>query len=133
MVLASVASKLLLDTKDAFPYAPSDGIKPLREKWLELIKIKNPSLQNQDISTPVVTCGVTNGLSIVGYMFADETDSIIMADLYWENYDLVYTNAYGAELKFFNFFKNKLFDIESFKQTITKVRKARDCSIKFPQ
>ena len=66
---------------------------------------KNPSLATKEFSLPVVTCGVTHALSMAGYMFANETDEIIMADLYWENYDLVFTSAYGAELKFFNFFK----------------------------
>jgi aspartate/methionine/tyrosine aminotransferase len=118
MILPSIARRLELDTKDAFPYAPSDGLKTLRDKWLELMKVKNPSLGTQEISLPLVTCGVTHGLSMVGYMFAEETDSVIMADLYWENYDLIYTNAYGAELKFFNFFKNRAFDINSFKETV---------------
>ena len=44
MVLPSLANRLLLDIHDVFPYAPSDGLKPLREKWLELIQSKNPSL-----------------------------------------------------------------------------------------
>lgn len=118
MVLPSIAHQLNFDTKDAFPYAPSEGIRPLRNKWQELIRLKNPSLGTKEISLPVVTCGVTNGLSMVGYMFVEEGDSIIVADLYWENYDLVYANACGAELKFFNFFKNKLFDIDSFKEAI---------------
>ena len=96
MVLPSIASLLKIDSKDAFPYAPSEGIKPLRDKWKELIRAKNPSLGAQEISLPVVSCGVTNGLSIVGYMFIEETDDVILADLYWENYDLVFTNAYGA-------------------------------------
>ncbi len=118
MVLHSIAHGIDLDSKDAFPYAPSEGIKPLRDKWLELIRAKNPSLHKAEISLPVVTCGVTNGLSMVGYMFTGEGDEIIVADLYWENYDLVYTNAYGAGFKFFNFFKNRLFDINSFRETI---------------
>lgn len=118
MVLPSFASQLQLDTKNAFPYAPSEGLRPLREKWLELMKIKNPSLGDKVIGTPLVTCGVTNALSMVGYMFAEDTDKIIIADLYWENYDLVFTNAYGAELEFFNFFKNKVFDIESFERAV---------------
>jgi len=66
---------------------------------------KTPRSVQKNSVLPVVTCGVTHALSIVGYMFADETDEIIMPDLYWENYDLVFTSAYGAELKFFNFFK----------------------------
>jgi len=118
MVLPSMACLLDIDNKDAFPYAPSDGIKPLRNKWQELIRVKNPSLGTKEISLPVVTGGVTNGLSMVGYMFVEEGDDIIVADLYWENYDLVYTSAYGAELKFFNFFKNKLFDIDSFRELV---------------
>ena len=65
-----------------------------------------------------MTCGVTNALSIAGYLFVEEADSIILSDLYWENYDLVFTNAYGAEFKFFNFFKNEVFDIDSFRETV---------------
>jgi aspartate/methionine/tyrosine aminotransferase len=118
MVLPSIASRLLIDTQEAFPYAPSDGLKELREKWLELTRAKNPTLSKIEISLPVVSCGVTHGLSIVGYLFVDTDDEVIVSDLYWENYDLVYGNAYGAELKFFNFFKNGVFDIDSFRQTI---------------
>jgi aspartate/methionine/tyrosine aminotransferase len=118
MVLASLASRLQLDTKDAFPYAPSEGLKPLRDKWLELIRAKNPSLGNQEISCPLVSCGVTHGLSMIGYMFVEDTDEIIIPELYWENYDLVYTNAFGAGLKFFNFFNDKTFDIDSFRKAV---------------
>jgi len=119
MVLPSLASRLQLDAKDAFPYAPSEGLKPLRDKWLELMRVKNPSLGNLPISCPLVTCGVTHGLSIIGYMFVEDSDEIIIPDLYWENYDLVYTNAFGAGLKLFNFFKDKVFDIDSFREAIS--------------
>jgi aspartate/methionine/tyrosine aminotransferase len=119
MVLHSIAHGFDLDSKDSFPYAPSEGIKLLRDKWQELIRTKNPSLGKTEISMPVATCGVTNGLSMAGYMFTGDTDEIIIADLYWENYDLAFTNAYGAELKFFNFFKNRLFDIDSFRETVS--------------
>lgn len=119
MVLPSLAQGLELNTRDAFPYAPSEGTKPLRDKWRELIRKKNPSLGTREISTPVVTCGVTNALSTTGYMFVEEGEEIIIADLYWENYDLVFCSAFGAELKFFNFFKNRVFDIGSFRQAVT--------------
>lgn len=84
MVLHSIARCVDLDSKDIFPYAPSEGIKPLRDKWRELLRIKNPSLGATEISLPVVTCGVTNGLSMAGYMFVEEAAKIIVADLYWE-------------------------------------------------
>ena len=118
MVIPSIARLFEIDSKDVFPYAPSEGIKPLRDKWKELIKAKNPSLGAQEISVPVVTCGVTNGLSIVGYLFVEKTDDIILSDLYWENYDLIFTNSYGASLRFFNLFKNMRFDIDSFREAV---------------
>jgi aspartate/methionine/tyrosine aminotransferase len=118
MVLPSIAGSLGLDAKDAFPYAPSEGLKPLRDKWHELIRFKNPSLGNHEISVPVVTCGVTHGLSLIGYMFADAEDSVIMADLYWENYDLVFTNAYGAGLQLFNLFQGPSLDINAIREAI---------------
>jgi len=118
MVIPSIARLFEIDSKDAFPYAPSEGIKPLRDKWKELIRAKNPSLGAQEISVPVVTCGVTNGLSMVGYIFIGDKDDIILADLYWENYDLVFSNAYGAKLRFFNLFKKREFDIDSFKEAV---------------
>jgi aspartate/methionine/tyrosine aminotransferase len=117
MVLPSMARLLGIDAKDAFPYAPSEGLKPLRDKWKELLKTKNPSLTGE-FSVPVVSCGVTNGLSIAGYLFVDEGDEVILSDLYWENYDLVFANAYGARLKFFSLFKNDAFDMDSFKQVL---------------
>ncbi|MFC2067414.1 aminotransferase class I/II-fold pyridoxal phosphate-dependent enzyme [Chloroflexota bacterium] len=118
MVIPSIARLLGIESKDAFPYAPSEGIKPLRDKWKELIRAKNPSLGAEEISVPVVTCGVTNGLNIVGYMFIEEADNIILADLYWENYDLIFTNAYGAQLRFFNLFKERAFNIDSFREAV---------------
>jgi aspartate/methionine/tyrosine aminotransferase len=118
MVLPSISSLLKIDSKDVFPYAPSDGIKALRDKWKELIRVKNPSLGTQEISLPIVSCGVTNGLSIVGYLFIEETDEVIISDLYWENYELVFTNAYGARLRSFNLLKDGAFDIDSFRNEI---------------
>ena len=42
MVLPSIKRLLNVDSKDAFPYAPSEGIKPRRDKWQELIMTKIP-------------------------------------------------------------------------------------------
>ena len=133
MVLPSVARHIDLNTKDVFPYAPSEGLKPLRDKWKHLMMGKNPSMGTKEFSLPVVTCGVTHALSMVGYLFVEESDEVMMADLYWENYDLVFTSAYGAELKFFNFFKNQKFDVESFRETVcTKPTGKKIVLLNFP-
>jgi len=118
MRLNSISSKVLLDPKEVFVYAPSQGKPELREEWKKQILGKNASLKNQ-ISLPLVTNALTHGLSIVGYMFANEGDKIILSDLFWGNYKLIFSNAYGAELETFNTFKEGLFDVESMKQKLS--------------
>ncbi len=125
MVLPGLAKLLNIPGKDAFPYAPSQGVNALRVKWQELIREKNPSLGDSPLSLPVTTCGVTNALSIIGYMFVDSSDEIILPDLYWENYDLVFANAYDAELKCFNFFRDGVFDTGSFREAVNAAPSGR--------
>jgi aspartate/methionine/tyrosine aminotransferase len=38
---------------------------------------------------------------MAGYLFCDPGDTVVLPDLYWENYDLIFSNAYGARLQTF--------------------------------
>jgi aspartate/methionine/tyrosine aminotransferase len=118
MKLTSIASKLNLESNLIFPYAPSFGRKDLRDKWKSMIYEKNPSLKSE-ISCPVVSCALTHGLNMIGYLFLDESDKIIMPDLYWENYELTFTHAYGAKIETFNTFKHGGFDIDAMKEKLS--------------
>jgi len=109
-----------ISPEEAFSYAPSFGRPDLREKWKEMIYQKNPSLRSE-ISLPVVTNALTHGLSMVGYLFVGPKDKIILPDLYWENYGLVFENTYGGELDRFNMFSNGGFDIESFSKKLESI------------
>ncbi len=117
MRLKSIAKNVKLSPNDIFSYAPSSGKPELRKKWREMIYQKNPSLKSE-ISSPVVTNALTHGLSMIGYLFADEDDKIISPDLYWENYDLIFQNAYGANLSLFQTFKGKGFNIDGLKEKL---------------
>jgi aspartate/methionine/tyrosine aminotransferase len=132
MVLPSLAQGLVLDVVEAFPYAPSEGVKPLRDKWQELIRTKNPGLGTHSISLPVVTCGVTHGLSMVGYLFVDEGEDILLSDLYWENYDLVFGNAYMARFKYFNLFSENKFDILTLRAALSDSSQKKIVLLNFP-
>jgi len=118
--LSTIAKYIRLDPADAFPYAPSFGKNELRRKWKEMIYAKNPSLADKQISLPIVTNGVTHGLSMLGYMFVDEEDKIILPDLFWGNYKLIFVNGYGAQLDTFGFFKEGDFDVGSFADKINE-------------
>ncbi len=111
MRLSSVANNVKLNPKDVFPYAPSFGKPELRDVWKEMIYKKNPGLKGKSISIPIVTNALTHGLSMCGYLFADPGDKIILPDLFWGNYKLVFSNAYDAKLNTFRMFKEKSFDL----------------------
>ncbi len=101
VALPSISKNLNLPAVDAYTYAPSPGRADIRKLWKEMLLKKNPGLAGKTFSHPVVTAALTHGLSMAGYLFCDEDDTVILPDLYWENYGLIFTHAYGAALETF--------------------------------
>jgi len=54
---------------------------------------ENPSMHGKQISNPVVTSALTHGLSIVGDMFVDAVNHVVLPDMLWGNYNLTYGTA----------------------------------------
>jgi aspartate/methionine/tyrosine aminotransferase len=103
---------------ETFLYAPSYGTPKLRDEWEKMLSIKNPGLAGKRYSKPVVTAALTHGLSVAGYLFMDEDQEVILPDLFWDNYELVFCENYGAQLKLYNTFVNGGFDLHALKQCI---------------
>jgi aspartate/methionine/tyrosine aminotransferase len=122
MHLPAFDSLIKLSVNSIFPYAPSFGKKELRDCWKDFLIRKNKGLEKITFSTPIATNGVTHGISMAGYMFANEGDTVVLSDLYWENYNLIFENGYGANIKTFQLFKNGGFDIESFSETLNSIK-----------
>jgi len=101
-------------SSESFLYAPSFGMPRLREEWGKLLAVKNPGLKGKNFSQPVVTAALTHALSIAGYLFVDEGDELILPDLYWDNYELVFSEAYGARLALYNTFAKGGYDVAAF-------------------
>lgn len=102
--LAPLARRIDLPPADAFSYAPSFGKPALRDRWAEMIREKNPGLGDTPLSRPVATNALTHGLSVVGYLFLDEGDEIILPEHYWGNYNLVFTQAFGSKMRTYKTF-----------------------------
>jgi len=104
---------------DLFPYAPSFGIKELREIWKEKILRDNPSLKGKDISLPLVTSGITHGLTLSGDLFLDPGDTVLVPDKVWGNYLLIYGIRFGAHvIRYPLLTREGRLDIQGFKQTV---------------
>ena len=132
MRLPSIEKNVNLDPSLVFPYAPSFGRPDIRKKWREMIFEKNPGLKGKNISLPVVTNALTHGISMMGYMFVNDGDEVIVPDLFWGNYNLILTNAYGAKLVKFNTFKNKGFDVDALKEKLLGEGEKKIVILNFP-
>lgn len=127
MHLPAFDSLVNLPVNNIFPYAPSFGKPELRDLWKTFIYKKNPSLKDAVISKPIATNGLTHGISILGYLFADAGDTVVLSDLYWENYNLIFENAYGAKVDTFELFSNGGFNTEAFSKKLNDVQGQKVC------
>jgi len=92
------------EPNDLFSYAPGGGDMKLRKLWLKEMLVKNPSLIDKKFSLPLVTAGLTHGLSLVASLFVEAGDTFIIPDLSWDNYELIYLHQHAANVKTFPFF-----------------------------
>lgn len=83
---------------DIFPYAPPEGKPALRQAWRQKLLEDNPSLKGKSFGLPIVTHALTHGLSVVGDLFVEEGDALVLPDQNWENYELIFGVRRGAEL-----------------------------------
>ncbi len=115
-----------------YPYAPSFGKPDLRQAWKNNIILKNPSLGNTLFSTPIATNGLTHGISMAGYMFVDKGDTVVIPDLFWENYSLIFENAYHGKVETFPLFKNNRFNTEGFEDKLNSIENKIIMLLNFP-
>jgi len=108
-----------LSPGDVLPYAPATGRADLRKKWREELLRKNPGLAGKSFSTPIVTSGVTHALSLVGDLFVDKGDMVLLPDKFWENYELLFGVRFQAQLALYPFFNAAgQFNIEALRQAL---------------
>ena len=86
-----------LSAEEIFSYAPTGGIPELRRRWCEEVAAKNPSLRSP-ASLPMVTSGLTHGITVAADLFIDRGDLVIVPDLFWGNYRLIVEERREARL-----------------------------------
>lgn len=133
MRLVSLERLVGLPPGKVFPYSTSYGHPDLRKKWEQMIREKNPLLQDKRFSSPIVTIALTHGLSIAAYLFVEEGDTLVLPDLYWENYDLLFHLGYGAHFDLFPLFTDGGgFNVEGLKKTLMAAGEKKILVLNFP-
>jgi len=127
--LSSVTRFITGITPDEYlPYAPSFGIPGLRKKWQTDLYKKNPSLEGETISLPVVTSGITHGVSIVSDMWVNPGDVIVLPDMFWGNYSMTFCVRNHAKFVHYKTFDDSLtrFNVDDFERVIREQAQKND-------
>ena len=123
------------DFIEIVPYTSIGGLQETREIWKEWIVQKSLYSNKEDIlfsrlnkyiTTPVITGGITNGIFQACSLFLNPSDSIIVPNKRWGNYDNIISKFIGAKSKSFEFFKNNRINIEGLKTAIEDVAKIQE-------
>ena len=127
MCLHSVMNMIQgFEPEESITYAPSYGIKPLRDVWKETMMEKNPSLIGKEISLPLVTNAITHGLSVVSDVWVDPGDAIILPDKMWGNYNMIFTVRRSEEIILYPLFSpNGGFNLQGFDKRVMEEAKRR--------
>ncbi len=92
----------------------------LREQWRKDLFEKNPSLDGCEISLPVVTSGITHGVSIFSDLWIDPGDVVILPDMMWGNYNMTFTVRNQARIVHYKAYDDGLtrFNVEDFEKVM---------------
>ena len=94
-----------LEKNEIYNYSSSYGNTELRQLWQHRIIKNTPSLQNNPISLPIVTAGLTGSLSVISEIFFEKKDTLILPDQFWGNYRLLFKVRGEVNIVNFQFFE----------------------------
>ncbi|MFP4211507.1 MAG: aminotransferase class I/II-fold pyridoxal phosphate-dependent enzyme [Alkalispirochaeta sp.] len=104
-----------LPSAETVAYAPTAGVPALRDAWKEQMLRKNPGLDGVRTTRPTVVPGLTAGITTIADLFTDAGDVLLLPDLFWGNYRLIFEERRQVTLQEFAFFNHEgRFDRESF-------------------
>jgi len=89
---------------EIFAYAPTAGAPALREAWKKEMLAKNPALAGKLFSLPAVVAGLTHGICLAAELFVAAGDAVLLPDMNWDNYRLIFEDRLQAAVRTFPFF-----------------------------
>ena len=112
-----------LSSTEAVSYAPPTGVDELRRLWKAEMLVKNPSLKADAFSLPVVVPGLTPGISLAADLFVDSKTPVLIPDLHWDNYELIFETRLETRLHSFPMFSaGGRFNVEGLKASLLALR-----------
>ena len=118
--LAPLAEKLKgLPPKDAFLYSPIQGRDRARKAWHA--KLAAEDSRAEALALPSVTAGICNALSMAADLFFAPGETLLIPDLYWDNYEQIFEMRLEGERATYPFYNgNGGFNVEGLRAALGK-------------
>ncbi|MBP1626728.1 MAG: aminotransferase class I/II-fold pyridoxal phosphate-dependent enzyme [Holophagaceae bacterium] len=130
--LAPLAEKLAgLNPKDAFLYAPISGREAARKLWHA--KLVKEDARMEKVGLPVAGAGVCHALNMASELFFAPGDTLVVPDLYWDNYEQVFQVRLQGDFLPFPFYgEGGGFNIAGLRETLASVPGKVHVLLNFP-
>ncbi|MDP2876278.1 MAG: aminotransferase class I/II-fold pyridoxal phosphate-dependent enzyme [Holophaga sp.] len=130
--LAPLAEKLsALNPKDAFLYSPIQGRDTARKAWHA--KLVKEDARMEQVGMGVVSAGICHALNMAAELFFAEGDTLVVPDLYWDNYEQIFQIRLQGTFRTFHFYNAQGgFNIEGLRETLASVKGKVHLLLNFP-
>lgn len=118
LALPVIAEHILgLDPRQVFLYAAQGGDPKLRQAWQARLKARG----EEPLTLPVVTTGITHGLSVVADLFADSNTDVLLPRPSWGNYRFIFGVRRGARLRSYPAMTRTGLDLDGLSRALDEV------------
>jgi aspartate/methionine/tyrosine aminotransferase len=130
--LAPMAEKLAsLPAKDVFLYTPIQGRDQARKAWHKKLVEEDPRMASVGLGQ--VCAGVCHAIGMGADLFFAEGDTLVLPDLYWDNYDQIFNIRLNGKMVTYPFYSGEGgFNCEGLRQTLASVKGKVHTILNFP-
>jgi aspartate/methionine/tyrosine aminotransferase len=105
-----------LPAKDAFLYSPIGGRQRAKELWHA--KLLKEDGRMASVGLPAVTAGICHAISMGADLFFHPGDTLILPDLYWDNYEQIFGIRLEGSFVRYPFYDGAGFNIAGLKAAL---------------
>ncbi len=120
-----------LDRKKAFLYSPQPGHADLRKAWAARQRA-HAGGSKAPTSLPILTHGLTQGLSFLADLFVDAETDVVLPSPTWENYGLIFTMRQQAPITTYDYYEGDHYNVGGLAEALENVRGKAVVVLGFP-
>ncbi len=120
-----------LNPADAFLYAPIQGRDSTRKAWHRKLVAEDARMER--VALGQVAAGICHALSLGADLFFAPGETLILPDLYWDNYETIFQVRLEGEFKTFPFYNAEGgFNVEGLRATLAAHPGKANVLLNFP-